>query len=529
MVVPSDGANPPEWALLGFAGIFSAQLLAVILKPRRALTFLYIIRKIVTCHKYNSMKKIISIVIVLECVLSFFCSCNETVVPEGLPISLDSLLFYDSLARHRYDVSDQDVHEFLEHRYCTKSDAQVKVEAIVKDNSTLAYLITYDKGWELLSADKRMVPVIAFSQNGSFPIDNKDILQFFSADLEIIDLLKTGKLAIPANDSIAIQNYTKWARITQDATDRLPQTKMEGDPFEDERYWELVDSDWIYDIAEDPGHLIQTRWHQLSPWNKYAPARGPYDGLKDPAGCSAIAVSQMLFYLHNKIGLPLSSPGGGYCTGYSQELTDTTYHQEYYNFSSTTWDDMAISMGDTSHSDTLSALLIGYVGKSLSTQYSPAVSQASIDNAIPFFVSLGISSSSPVSLDGNTVYSSVKNAEMPVILSVYTTKETNFWGQVTYRGGHSFLADAYVDVYHVYDNTYMWMSQTQNNLYQYGQIKSVRDTTCDRYLKMIWGYGNPVQDNVEYAVNASHFQTYIDGTSYDFKYYRRMIYGFEPL
>ena len=443
-------------------------------------------------------------------------------MPEGLEIPLESLRYHDSLAQHRYDVDDKDIQHFLELKVNTRAGSVTDIKTVRSEDIIVAYLISYDNGWELLSADKRMPPVLAFSKEASFPGNNLAMRQFLSCDLETIECLKRGLISVPYDDSIAVQNLTLWARITKDEDIYRLKTKADGDPFEDEKYWELVDSEWIIDSVDAPARLIQTRWHQEAPWNKFSPkiSPSPTETLRDPAGCSAIAVSQMLYFLHGKIGLPLSSPTDGYCTGYSQNLTDTTFHQEFYNYSASAWGNMAISMGDIGKSDTLSALLIGSVGKAMAMQYSPERSLASIVNSLPLFWFFGIASSSFVTFNGNTVYSSIKSAEMPVIVSAYVTEN---------QGGHSFLADAYEDVYHVYDNTYVWTSYTQNNLYQYGETKVVRDTIKDSYVKMIWGYGNPIQDNVLYSINANHFQTYIDGTLYDFRYRRKMIYGFDSL
>ena len=220
-------------------------------------------------------------------------SCQVIVMPEGLEIPLDTIRYYDSLAQHRYDVVDKDIQHYLESKVNTKSNRPTTITPIISEGLTLAYLITYEKGWELLSADKRMSPIIAFSHNDVFPINNLAMTQFLSSDLEAIECLKKRIITVSAEDTIVNNNLSYWAKFSKDNT---PNTKADGDPFEEEKYWELVDSEWIIDIVEEPVRLIQTRWHQLAPWNKYSPKWGPNETLRDPAGCSAIAVSQMLYF-----------------------------------------------------------------------------------------------------------------------------------------------------------------------------------------------------------------------------------------
>ena len=178
-------------------------------------------------------------------------------------------------------------------------------------------------------------------------------------------------------------------------------------------------------------------------------------------------------------------------------------------------------------SDTLSALWIGFVGKSIGTRYSPSVSQAYIDSLPSFFQNQGIHSSQPLDYNGQTVYSSIRNHHMPVILSAHSIKEYDFWGNTIYRNGYAFLADAATACYTIFDNTYVWTSHTENSVHQYGETKVQRDTVLTgKYLRMNWGYDDPAQDNVYYSIYSNHFRTYIDDTLTDFQYNLKMIHDF---
>jgi len=84
-----------------------------------------------------------------------------------------------------------------------------------------------------------------------------------------------------------------------------------------------------------------------------------------PAGCVAIAGSQMLYYLHSKDGIPITSPASGSCTGH---VYDNSYVQSFWNFSSSTWS--AMQTPRTYISDIYAALLVGDVGKKLNMSYA---------------------------------------------------------------------------------------------------------------------------------------------------------------
>ena len=240
----------------------------------------------------------------------------------------------------------------------------------------------------------------------------------------------------------------------------------------------------------------------------------------------------MLYFLNDSIGIPVSAPTDGFCTGYSVNLTDATWHQGFSGFSSGAWADMAKTVSDIYYgkSDTLSALWIGFVGNSIGTRYSPSVSQARFDALPPFFQSQGVSSSQILEYNGLTVYSSIRNRHMPVVLSAHATKDHDFWGNTVYRDGHAFLADAATACYTIFDNTYVWTSHTENTVHQYGDTKVQRDTLLTgKYIRMNWGCDDSAQDNVYYSIYSRHLRTYFDDTLTDFQYKIKMIHDFSPV
>lgn len=456
-------------------------------------------------------------------------SCHATIDPDGIKQPPELIAWYDSLWKARFDVSPENVRQYLKLNPHTKTAENVDITPIAPDGETLAYLLSTENGWELLSADKRMPPVLAYGRDAGFPADNAALTSCLSADLETISCLKKGLVSIPADDAAMLRNLAFWFIIQPDY---IPATKADGDPEEEEKFWELIDSQWVGDFEDATGHLIQTRWHQDSPWNMFSPLSSASGETRDPAGCTAIAAAQLLFFLHGDIGRPVSAPTEGSCTGYAANLTDTTYSQTFSAFSSEAWENMATKYLDivAGKSDTLSALWIGFVGKSVDTRYSPTVSQAYFAALPAFFLTQGVLSSLPLIYDGDVVYDAIRQTGQPAILSAHATRTMDFWGNITYQDGHTFLADAATAAYTVYDRTYVWTSQTQNDLYSYGQTKVVRDTVLSgHYLKMNWGLGDTVQDNVNYSADASHFRTYIGEDLYDFQYHLRMIHGFSEL
>lgn len=469
------------------------------------------------------MKRFTFLMILSLCI----SSCTATVAPELMEITPGLRRHYDSLWRTRCYVNPSDVQQYMRLKAWAKADGMATVQPIVSGKYTLAYLLTYKDGWELMSADIRMPPVLAFSRDPVFPEDNAAFMSCLSGALETIELLKKEVIQVPTSDTIARNNALFWKRIRTSE----PKTKADGDPEEDDKYWELLDSQWVGDFDDSVDHLIHTHWYQDLPWNMFAPLEAPNSIYRDPAGCTAIAASQMLYFLQDTLGLPATAPTSGYCTGYSSNLTDTTYHQDFAGFSSSAWDNMAESVPDIYYgkSDTLSALWIGFVGKSIGTKYSPSVSQADFDSLPSFLLSQGILSSQPFNYNGQVVYSCIKNQKIPVLMSAHSILDHDFWGNTIYRSGHTFIADAATAYYTIYDDTYVWTSHTENTVHQYGDTKVERDTVLTgKYIRMNWGNDEPVQDNVYFSIYANHFKIYIDDNLTDFQYNLKMIYDFSP-
>lgn len=473
------------------------------------------------------MKKIIALFCFFCATMIIVCCSinnNEDILSEDGFVKID----IDTLSYINYDIGLDDIYAFIKMlRYSnTKTIEKTDITPIKSEEGiTLAYLVEFNDGWCLIAADRRLSPIIAFNKEDSFSGMDSGMKLLLSHELEIIEALKKGIMSVPEQSADFLNSVSFWNRISKDKT---PYTKADGDPEEENKYWELIDMEEIDSFEETSGHLIQTRWHQFHPWNLFAPSwdATTNSDLHDAAGCTAIATAQMLYYLNDKIGKPETAPTNGYCSGYSTNLSDTTHFQQYfYNFSSTAWDNMALNDTDFFKSDTLSALLIGYTGKSIHTQYSPFLSLAPIENVPSFLSSQGIQSSlNPYS--GSWVFGSIRTNEMPVIISAHGKKETSFFGLVThYSDGHAFIADDYLLVNRIYLCTYQWTSHIGGDHY-YGEIKTERDTIPEYYIRMNWGFSNQTPNNTYYSTSSHNFQMSINDTTYNFQYLLNQITGF---
>jgi hypothetical protein len=82
--------------------------------------------------------------------------------------------------------------------------------------------------------------------------------------------------------------------------------------------------------------------------------------VRAPAGCVAVAASEVLYYLHNKLGVPESMHSYGYCSG------DILNYTQYFSVPSTTiWSQMDSLSHLSNNLADAEAIMIGSVGSTV--------------------------------------------------------------------------------------------------------------------------------------------------------------------
>ena len=171
------------------------------------------------------------------------------------------------------------------------------------------YIINFENGWKIVSADKRMPPILAFSKSGQFNDsweDNPGTKLWVNSAKTAISTIKTNNVSANKNteiwDSISSvtvktvnDNLTRfdpnsiWTKITLSETTSENQTMLYG-PY------------------------TETAWGQLAPWNNNFPedqalVANPSFNPKNTnykfyTGCVSVALSQLLYYYHFKYNQP---------------------------------------------------------------------------------------------------------------------------------------------------------------------------------------------------------------------------------
>ena len=234
---------------------------------------------------------------------------------------------------------------------------------------------------------------------------------------------------------------------------------------------------------------------------------------KCPAGCTAIAAAQMLFYLHSTYGVPATSPNSGICTGY---VYNNTVYQNFWNYTSNTWSNM---YHPRNSQDTCAALLVGDVGKKVEMQYHWNGSLAPISTlGQKVFEPYGWNSIYTNYYDSDIIVSNLTSGNPVICLGFAENRSVG-------KNGHTFLIDGYKRFVTKTRFTYVWVPDVR------GHILPPLDPPVDyfvyssphvSYYSMNWGQ----QDTTSNAVWCSLSGIWQYGTLPPYSYLRQMVHSF---
>jgi hypothetical protein len=178
---------------------------------------------------------------------------------------------------------DRNVHDSIKSKYRNdvKKAAGVKLNVKKTDLKTFkgnpSYYINNLEGggWVLVSADKKTGPVIAYSEFGYYDPDSvPEVITDWMAQYDTT-IFKRRKITV---DTVIEKKNKKWKQ------------------YENENKFSVKSS------GEWPSYLIQSTWHQFPYYNNMIDHFSTYNdgnypaGTRCPAGCSSIAISQIVRY-----------------------------------------------------------------------------------------------------------------------------------------------------------------------------------------------------------------------------------------
>lgn len=239
-------------------------------------------------HTFSSYSHVffrLSVSLCLVCLLTLMTRCSpenvlSTVSPTTQnPYTVD-IQMAQQVATRQFEIQFEDSNKTLSNsgRVGMPTTRVVRKAQIVKDdNEVLFHVINYDRGFVIVSADKRTVPVLAYSEVGSFDLDSapngvKDWISFAKDQVKKIKL--SGKKSSKVIDKI-------WTRYLENGSFMSNARVASGCP--PNEYFSR-------------GPLIATHWNQGAGYNYYCPDRSMCACGKATVGCAAVAVGQIMSF-----------------------------------------------------------------------------------------------------------------------------------------------------------------------------------------------------------------------------------------
>ena len=425
----------------------------------------------------------------------FFLALTSSCIQESF-VQLESSeleLGYEqmSLKNNPYFVDMSDVDKYVDFRVLESQSngTSIGLEEVApiysESGAVVMYVIKYDVGWDVISADKRSPMVLASSDTGEFEFSELGSHKFYfdmiAEELNLFSSHEDQRLILTKSLSAeSYENVEFWGAIS--ASDEFIQQhlsdiemRFDSTGIRPMGYWKLIDVESERETYEEIDHLIPLEWGQWDPYNTYCPYNSQNSSLKAPVGCVAVAGAQTLTYLRNFYGLEMEVPSTASVNGNLVQFS---------NYGTNLWNDIY-------YNPLSAAVLMSYIGYLVSIQYGDSVSlAATADLKTEVFQRFGIDCSYLV-YDADIVKSNLMSG-LPVIISA-----RNISSQI----GHCFIIDGYSSYRTKYTYTYEWVYDTPSSvpIPTYPNKVEIEYTSpVLEKIKMNWGEGN---NNINNSIN----------------------------
>lgn len=325
---------------------------------------------------------------------------------------------------------------------------------VIEDGDTLAYVAQYteNKGWDLISGDKRVAPVLAFCETGTLNL-NATERPAINALNGIMQVVKDAK-----NDTI---KHAIWESLELKEYNNQPQSRGSG------YIGKWIATDTVYNNYYDRvPHIITTKWGQEHPWNIYTPLgwikEDPNDndtyGIRHSVvGCGPVAVGQLIYHFrkNNNRGITLPTT-----VTFADSIVGST--PIFSNFSTNGWNGMANNQNSAGTAAT--ARFLSYLGKQMGADYQGPQTNTLSDSAMSVLNQYKLTGNDTLGFDYQKTIASLDASKPVLIAGMDYDYETNSLGL-----GHIFIIDGYRKSYeetyveYVFDPNYNVTEEEYNS------------------------------------------------------------------
>ncbi|MBE6244848.1 MAG: hypothetical protein E7108_04945 [Bacteroidales bacterium] len=409
-------------------------------------------------------------------------------------------------------VSENLLKKYL--RFFCKNKTAEKIKPNAKNDEILAYYVQYanNKGWDLISADKRLSPILVSSDKGILP-DNFEEISYLSPISgmlhSVIDIRKSN-----CNDENGIWNFlspnSKYERYAPvELKNKIATKSGNGLKGLGQGMWIAVDTTISY-TTTTVGKLTNSQWNQIVPYNSYT----PFDnGVQCPVGCGPVAIGQLLYkYIKDNPGqhaIPSTASVNGSSVSFG-------------SFSTEAWSHLKPNCNNNFNYDT-TAVFLSWIGSQMPAEYhfnrtgtTWGQDTTMLREYLNFSNGFAVNSSSN---------STTKNSFCGILISSLDLGSPLY---VVANDSHAFLIDYYeryayqytinyvFDPYHIItDDEYYsypsWRFDWPNNYdpdKDIAEFDEIVNMTDNIYIRMNWGnhYIGTNPNNISYLLRTlNHF------------------------
>lgn len=262
---------------------------------------------------------------------------------------------------------------------------------------TAFYVINYKGGgFMLLAADKRVTPVLAYSETSTFPMNDPEgfpegLVDWMSDVKEHVKAVRT------KNEPPTEATKVAWGSLLQ--TVSRTTVKAGNQPLSEDKSLRH----FHFPMQEIVSPLLKTTWNQGDGYNAMMPemncAKSFYNG-RAPAGCVNIAMAQIMKYHRHP-----------------------PFNKSYQKYKSYNWNAMP-----DNYATKETAILIKDIGEAMVTTYACKGSGASIDDrASMVFYQFGYTDTKIDAYDINVVKSELRKKRPVILVAGSSDGDSHAW------------------------------------------------------------------------------------------------------
>lgn len=374
-----------------------------------------------------------------------------------------------------YNVNIDMVKGYL--RLTKRIDDMRSITPLTIYQDTLAWAVQYQKGWQVLSGDSRLAPVMISSEESE--LDLKEQSPNTNAVNGLLYYIKDIHYGADT-----LKNRVWKFLETSDLYQKKPHSPRRiGGEIMTRGMWVAVDSSYETSTLTTP-HIIQTKWGQgdttawvynIDPfvnikWNGFTKTINNKHTL---AGCLVVAACQLIYHYRKDDARGIALPQNCSIPG------DNTI-PEFSNYTTDLWLSMAHYRNPINVKVKNVALFLSYLGKQIGASYGLNYTSADPDMLAGALNNYLIYCNTSYSYNYSIVYGNL-SGDKPVGVISRNTNNTD----------HTFIIDSKIEETEFYQVTYLWDNDYEVDYYEYNRLEPWRFEMPDEY--------DPLENNDVYC------------------------------